>query len=208
MNYIIIGPQASGKGTQANLLAEKLRIKHISTGDILRAEKKSGSKLGNKLKAYMEKGLLVPDKIIDEVVDKVLKDNPGGIIFDGYPRDEEQAKHLDKITKIKKVIFLEVPDDVSISRISGRRICTKCGKDYHIIFKPSKKEGICDDCNVKLIQRADDKPEAIKVRLATYHKQTEPLLEHYDKKVMRINGDQSIQGVKEDIFEKLKLKLK
>jgi len=203
MNIIIIGSQASGKGTQADFIAKKLGIKHISTGDILREEKKSNSLLAKELKKYMDKGLLVPNPILNALIEKVLNENPKGVIFDGYPRTQDQASFLDSKTVIDKVIFLEVPDEVSIERISGRRICPVCGKTYHIKYNPPSLEGVCDVDNSLLVQRDDDKPEAIKKRLETYHSTTEPLLKYYSKKLVKINGDQGIEEVKKEIEQKL-----
>ncbi len=202
MKLLIIGPQASGKGTQADLLAKRLGAPHLSSGDMLRAEKKSGSELGKEIAAMIDKGTLVPDEMIWAMIKKEL-DAHDAWILDGYPRREEQAEMQDKEHAPDKVIILEVSDEVCIQRISGRRICDTCGRDYHIKYKPPQKEGVCDVEGGKLVQRPDDNEEAVKKRLADYHAQTEPLLEHYADRLVWINGDQGIQEVWHEIEKKL-----
>lgn len=195
MKFLIIGPQASGKGTQADLAAKRLNVPHLATGELLREEIRAGTDLGKQVATIITKGILVPDKLIWELLHRKLKQHPEGWILDGFPRNKEQAKLLDKHAPPEKVILLEVSDSVCVERISGRRICETCGKDYHLKYKPSKKDGVCDIDNGRLVQRADDHPEAIAKRLAAYHEQTEPLVKHYGARVVRINGDQGIEEV-------------
>ncbi len=203
MKLLIIGPQASGKGTQADLIAKRLNIPHLSSGDMLREEKRSGSELGKKIASIIDKGELVPDELIWHMINHHLKQHPEGWILDGFPRRLDQAKLLDRHEPPEKVLLLEVPDAVGIERIAGRRICETCGKDYHIKYKPSKEDGVCDADGGRLIQRTDDYPEAVAKRLADYHKQTEPLIHHYERKVVRIDGNKGIEEVWKDIQRRL-----
>jgi adenylate kinase len=188
---VFLGPPGSGKGTQAKILSEKLKIPHISTGDIFRANIKGEIDLGKKASEYMNKGLLVPDEVTNAMVAKRLKeeDCKKGFILDGYPRTIPQADFLDSISKIDKVINFELGDDEIIKRISGRRTCKNCGVAYHIVFLKPKKKGICDKCNSELIQRDDEKPEVVKKRLEVYKKQTEPLIGYYQKKKILVDID-------------------
>lgn len=204
MKLIIIGPQASGKGTQANLLSKKLNIKHIGTGDILRAEIRSNSILGKQVKELINKGHLISDDLINLIIKKAIEDHPEGFILDGYPRTVDQAKFLEEVTIIDKVILLTLSDEVSIDRIVGRRICSGCGRNYHIKYSAPVLEGVCDSCNSLLKQRSDDTPDAIKKRLATYRKTTAPpLTKYYSKKLIEINGNQGIEEVRKEVFSKL-----
>lgn len=197
MKIVIIGPQGSGKGTQAKILSSKLGIPHISTGDILREEIKGGTELGNKVKTLIEKGELVSDEIIFEILRKRISkpDCKNGFIFDGVPRTMEQAKMLEGIG-IDKVIYLDIPDDISVKRISSRYQCKNCGTIYGHDVRP-KVIGRCDHCNAELYQRDDDKPEAVKKRLEIFHKETEPIIRLYKQKgiLIRIDGSQTIQDV-------------
>ena len=202
MNLIIFGPQASGKGTQAEKIAQELGIEHISLGDVFRREVAKRSPVGLEIEPYMNKGELIPAELNNRVVLQVLEAHPDGVILDGYPRNIAQTTFLDKHWHVEKVIVLEVPDDVCVERISGRRVCDN-GHDYHIQYMPPKKEGVCDEDGLPLHMRDDDKPEAIKKRLGIYHEQTEPVLSHYEDKLIRINGNQSIDAVFEEIKQQL-----
>ena len=194
MNLIFLGPPGVGKGTYASRIAPKLEIAHISMGDIFREEIKKESEIGKKVKGYLEKGLLVPDEIVIEVLkERIRKDDcKKGFILDGFPRTIKQAEELEKITKIDVVINLSLDEDILVKKISARRICKKCGKIYNIadikkgdIHLPPllpKKDNICDDCGGELYQRDDDKEDVIKERLKVYHKQTAPLIDYYMKK--------------------------
>lgn len=206
MRIVLIGPQASGKGTQAKLLKEKLGIPHISTGDMFREAIAKDTELGKKTKAVMEAGTLMPDEITNELVQERLNqdDCRKGYMLDGYPRNIAQTKALDKFSKVDKAIEISIPDSVAIKRLSARTQCRKCGAIYGISIIPEKK-GICDKCGGQLYQRDDDKPEAIKKRLEIYHKETKPIIEHYRKKgvLETINGDQDVEKIFKDVMKVL-----
>jgi adenylate kinase len=178
MNIIFIGPQASGKGTQASLLAQKLALFHFSVGDALREQAEQKMPLGLKAKEYIDKGMLAPIKIVEKITKQIIEEHPEGIIFDGFPRTLEQAKKLDELTNIDLVIEFKLDDAEVVKRISGRRGCQKCRKIYGWKDQP-QTPGVCDVCGSKLVQRDDDKPEVVKKRLEIYHNETEPLLEYY-----------------------------
>jgi adenylate kinase len=190
----LLGAPGAGKGTHAKRLSSLLGIPHISTGDIFREEMEKNSELGQEVRRYVEKGELVPDEVVNQIVKKRLSqdDCKKGFILDGYPRTLQQAEALEQILKelslpLKKVINLVVSEEEIIRRLSGRRICRNCGAIFHIVNMPPKKEGICDYCGGELYQRDDDKPEAIRHRLAVYHKQTEPLIRFYEEKGLLVN---------------------
>jgi len=212
MKIIMLGAPGAGKGTQAKKIADKYNIPHISTGDIFRANIKEGTELGKKAKSYMDKGLLVPDElVVDLVVDRVKQDDcANGYVLDGFPRTIPQAKALDEALEklddaIDYSINVEVPDENIIRRMSGRRACLGCGATYHIKHIPPKKEGICDTCGKELILRDDDKPETVKNRLKVYHEQTQPLIDYYtDKKILfDVDGTKDMQDVFNDIVKVL-----
>ncbi len=196
MNIILLGAQGSGKGTQAKYMSEKYCIPHISTGDILREAAEKKTELGLKAKGFMEKGALVPDKIIMGIIKERISmpDCGQGFILDGFPRTLEQAKALDDITEIDFVLELKIPDEISVERLSKRRVCEKCQAPYGFEAKLPEQ---CKKCGGKLIQRSDDKPEAIMKRLAVYHDETEPLLEYYKPReiVHAIDGTKSVSEV-------------
>lgn len=204
MKIIMLGAPGAGKGTQAKMIAEKYVIPHISTGDIFRANIKNGTELGAKAKEYMDKGLLVPDELVcDLVVDRVQqKDCKKGYILDGFPRTIPQAEALDAALaklgeKMDYAINVEVPDENIVNRMGGRRACVGCGATYHVEYNPTKKEGICDTCGAELILRDDDKPETVQKRLTVYHDQTQPLIEYYTKKgiIAEVDGTVDMQDV-------------
>ena len=212
MKIIMLGAPGAGKGTQAKMLAERYGIPHISTGDIFRANIKNNTVLGQKAKSYMDKGQLVPDELVVDLVIDRIKDSDcmKGFILDGFPRTIPQAEALDyalnnQNEKIDYAIEVAVPDENIINRMSGRRACVGCGATYHVVFNPTKEEGICDACGQKLILRDDDKPETVKDRLAVYHEQTQPLIDHYAAKGahVAIDGTQDIMKVFEDITKVL-----
>ena len=184
MKAIIFGAPGAGKGTYGSRLQAKLGVEVIATGDIFREIMKENSELGRKIKGYVEKGLLVPDEVVVEVLKQRLSKIPErkGFILDGYPRTLEQAKTLDAITKIDVILLLDVPDWVIIERLSSRRICRNCGNVYNIRFLKPKVENACDKCGGSLYQRSDDTPEVIKQRLQVYQEQTKPLLEFFKAK--------------------------
>ncbi len=201
MNILLIGPQGSGKGTQAKLLSERLKIPHISTGDLLR---NATGELRRDIDSYIVAGNLYPDekmlKILKERFEE--KDCKNGFILDGFPRNLKQAEMLDKITKIDKAIEISVSDKEAVRRLSGRVSCENCGAGFNNTTMPSKIAGKCDVCGGKLIQRDDDKPEAIKKRLKIYHENTERILKHYDS--VKINGEQSVGAAFGDILQALR----
>lgn len=204
MKIIMLGAPGAGKGTQAKKIAEKYAIPHISTGDIFRSNIKNGTELGKKAKEYMDKGLLVPDELVcDLVVDRIQQDDcKNGYILDGFPRTIPQAQALeDALTKIGQkldyAIDIEVPDENIIRRMSGRRSCPKCGAIYHVVNNPPKKEGICDVCGTELVFRADDKEETVRNRLDVYHTQTQPLIDFYKERgvLQEVDGTKSMDDV-------------
>lgn len=202
MNLIIMGMQGSGKGTQAKILAEKLRIPHISTGDLVRGTE---GELKKKIDSFINIGKLVPDELIIEILKERFskEDCKNGFILDGFPRNIHQAKELEKISKIDKIIEIELTDEEAIKRIIARFNCSKCKTDYNSIISPPKKEGVCDKCGANIVKRADDNEEAIKKRLSIYHNETEPILEHY--KSVKINGNQPVEKVSKDILNALSI---
>ena len=183
MKAVIFGAPGSGKGTYASRLHARLGVDVIAMGDIFREMMKEDSELGRKVKGYVEKGLLVPDIIVDEVLkQRLTKVLSGGFLLDGYPRTVEQAANLEKIAKIDVVILLMVPDWIIIERLSTRRICRNCGTVYNIRFLKPKVEGVCDKCGGPLYQRSDDTPEVIKKRLQLYEEQTQPIVQIFREK--------------------------
>ena len=193
---VFLGPPGAGKGTQASLLKSKYGIAHISTGDILREAVKKGTELGKKAKEYMDRGLLVPDEIIIGIIEEGLAepDAQKGFILDGFPRTIPQAEALDRLLEKKRislnVVFLfNANKETILERLTGRRVCKKCGALYHIRYSPPKIEGVCDKCGGELYQRDDDKEETILRRLDVYRNQTEPLIDHYRKKGILIELD-------------------
>jgi adenylate kinase len=204
MNLILLGAPGSGKGTQAKFLVRKYSIPQISTGDILREEVKSGTVLGLKAKEYMDKGQLVPDEVVVGMVEERVKkgDCRAGFILDGFPRTVAQADALEgTLQRMKKalsrVILVNVDEDELVKRLTGRRVCEKCGAGYHVIFDPPKQEGVCDKCQGKLYQRDDDKESTIRNRLKVYNNQTAPLIEYYQKKQLLsvVDGMGSIEEI-------------
>ncbi len=185
MNLIFLGAPGAGKGTQAEIVCEKLGIPALSTGNMLREAVKNGTPTGLAAKEYMDRGDLVPDEIVIGILkDRIAKpDAKNGFILDGFPRTVAQAEALDAMgVNIDKVIEIYVPDETICSRLSGRRVCEGCGASYHVDHKPTKVEGVCDSCGGKVVQRVDDKPETVLSRLATYHEKTAPLKDYYSAK--------------------------
>ena len=210
MKIIMLGAPGAGKGTQAKMIAAKYGVPHISTGDIFRANIKNGTELGAKAKEYMDKGLLVPDElVVDLVIDRFKADDCAkGYILDGFPRTIPQAEALDKALSaigdsVDYAINVEVPDENIIERMSGRRACVGCGATYHIVYNPTKVEGKCDTCGADLILRDDDKPETVKKRLDVYHEQTQPLIDYYTKQgvLKTVDGTCALDEVFKAIVE-------
>jgi adenylate kinase len=212
MKIIMLGAPGAGKGTQAQMIADKYSVPHISTGDIFRANIKNGTELGMEAKKYMDQGLLVPDELTVKILlDRVAGDDcENGYVLDGFPRTIPQAQVLDKaLTELNDgidyAIDVDVPDENIVKRMSGRRACLACGATYHIEHVPPKKEGICDRCGKELVLRDDDKPETVLNRLKVYHEQTQPLIDFYSKKgVLRtVDGTKPMQDVFDTIVRTL-----
>jgi adenylate kinase len=203
---IFLGPPGAGKGTQAERLAEDLKIKKISTGDILREAVAKGTELGQRAKSYMERGELVPDEIILGIIEEAINDEDG-FILDGFPRNINQAKALDEMLSrkglnITHVIFLDVPDEEIIKRIAYRRVCLKCGAVYNLIFNPPKEDETCNNCGSKLVQREDDREEVVRKRLEVYRGSTEALIRIYEERgvLRKIDG----LGDREEVFRRIR----
>jgi adenylate kinase len=203
---IFLGPPGAGKGTQAEKLAEDLKIKKISTGDILREAVARGTELGQRAKSYMERGELVPDEIILGIIEEAINDEEG-FILDGFPRNINQAKALDEMLSrkglnITHVIFLDVPDEEIIKRIAYRRVCLKCGAVYNLIFNPPKEDETCNNCGSKLVQREDDREEVVRKRLEVYRGSTEALIRIYEERgvLRKIDG----LGDREEVFRRIR----
>ncbi|HHV64498.1 MAG TPA: adenylate kinase [Peptococcaceae bacterium] len=212
MNLILMGPPGAGKGTQAERLIEYYNIPHISTGDMFRAAIKAQTPLGMKAKEYMDAGALVPDEVtIGIVADRLAQDDcKNGFLLDGFPRTAAQADALAKILSdlnmsLDGVLNIEVPDDILLERLTGRRVCKKCGATFHLVFNPPKEQNVCDKCGGELFQRSDDTLETAKNRLKVYNQQTEPLIAYYSKQglLKRIRGDQEIEQVFQSILDVL-----
>ena len=205
MNIVLLGAPGAGKGTQAVRLAEKYSVPHISTGDIFRSNIKEGTPIGLVAKSYIDKGQLVPDEVTVQIVKERLEkdDCKNGYLLDGFPRTVAQAKALDEFSEVEKVVNIDVPLTKLLKRITGRRVCSKCGESYHIDYLDGKTS--CKKCEGDLIQRADANEERVASRLDVYTKQTAPLVEYYDGKgvLVTIDGDGNIDDVFDAIVEKL-----
>lgn len=213
MQAVLLGPPGSGKGTQAASLSSRLGFCHLATGDILREEVKNKTRLGKDAKGYMDKGELVPDKLILEMVSSRLQ--PGrSYLWDGFPRTEAQAVGLDALLAVRNLavdlaVLLEVADEIIIRRISGRLFCPGCGANYHRESKPPAKPGVCDRCGTRLEIRADDRPEVVANRLNVYRDLTAPVVSYYEKqgKLVRLNGDREPERVSADLIAIFQKKL-
>ncbi|MBR7122330.1 MAG: adenylate kinase [Oscillospiraceae bacterium] len=206
MNLILLGAPGAGKGTQGELISAKLGIPTISTGNMLREAMANGSELGKQVKKYMEEGSLVPDEVIMSIIAQRITeaDCKNGFILDGVPRTLAQAEALDaKGIRIDHVVSLEVDDAAITQRMSGRRVCTKCGASYHIVNNPPKSEGICDLCGAEVAIRKDDEPETVLHRLEVYHASTEVLKSYYagQGKLRLVCGNQPIEDAQQDILK-------
>jgi adenylate kinase len=208
MRIVLLGPPGAGKGTQAVMLNERMGFLHLSTGDILRENVKKGTSIGNKAKAFMEKGALVPDDLVIEMMLDTIKGagNVKDFILDGFPRTIYQAKKIDKELEklnipIHLVVYFRTSIDTVIFRLTGRRLCSKCGANYHIVNMPPKKQGICDKCGSELYQRKDDNEETIKNRLDVYNNQTKELIDYYKAKgiLREISGDLEAREVYKEL---------
>ncbi len=215
MDLVLFGPPGAGKGTQAKFLEQELGLPQISTGDMMRAERKSGSELGQRFDAFMSKGLLVPDELVLELFEKRLfqPDAKGGAILDGFPRTVPQAVALDATLarlgrRVDRVLSLEVPEDAIVDRISGRRVCLDCGQAYHVRYNPPPPSGACSSCKgSRIVQRGDDTEETVRTRHAAYLKDTLPILEHYRRTpgvVFAIDGMGEVADVTRRLLEAIR----
>lgn len=212
MNIIILGPQGSGKGTQAKLLTEKLGLVYLEMGQILREISTQKTLLGEKVGSFLHRGILVDDDIIVEILKNYLtKENfEKGILLDGFPRNLNQVNLLEETlkkhqTKIDKVIFLNLSSKESIRRLNARRICPKCGRNFNLITVQPKKDNLCDDCGVQLVKRNDENEEVINQRLKVYQQQTKPVIDYFQQKgiLLEINGEQSVENIHQEILKKI-----
>lgn len=214
MRLILLGPPGAGKGTQAEGIASKYDIPHISTGDIFRKNIKEGTELGKKAQDYMNKGLLVPDSLVVAIVEDRLKedDTKSGFLLDGFPRTVVQAEALDDVlenmkTSLDKVVNIKVDSNILVERAVGRRICKNCAATYHVKFNAPKVDSVCDKCDGELYQRSDDNEETVSKRVNVYFDETAPLIEYYTNKskLVEINGEQDIDKVFNDIVKALEV---
>ena len=208
MNLILLGAPGAGKGTQAEKICEKYGIPAVSTGNIIREALKNGTDMGLKAKSYIEAGALVPDEVVIGIIKERLAEDDckNGFILDGFPRTIPQAEALDSMgINIDRVVDIEVPDEKITARLSGRRVCLKCGATYHLEYKKPQKEGVCDVCGEELVQRKDDKPETVIDRLRVYHEQTEPLKDYYAAtgKLVTVEGQEDVADTTALVFKAL-----
>jgi len=213
MYLVLLGPPGSGKGTQAELLHEKLKLPHVASGDLFRENLKNETELGLLAKKYMDKGQLVPDDVTIAMVRERLQqpDCAQGVILDGFPRTLAQAESLDEMLagmgrRLNGVLYLAVPDEELVRRLSGRWICSQCQTPYHTLFNPPAEEGICDLCGGELYQRDDDKPETVRARLKVYHRQTAPLIDYYRRAglLVEVDGAKDIESVNAALLEAIR----
>ena len=211
MKLILLGAPGAGKGTQAEVICDKLNIPAISTGNILREAMKNGTEMGLKAKSFIDSGALVPDDVIISIIKErlVQDDRKNGFILDGVPRTVAQAQALEEMgVEIDHVIDIEVPDETIMQRMTGRRVCGECGATYHLVYNPPKVENTCDKCGHELIIRKDDHPDTVKDRLQVYHEQTEPLKDFYKELnvLYMIEGDKPVEEVMKDTLNALGVK--
>jgi adenylate kinase len=208
MNIIFLGPQSSGKGTQAGLLSKKIGTPTLTLGNICRKKRKQNDEEGKLIASFLDAGDLLPDELVDHVVQEELRNGKyaGGVILDGYPRNAHQAEELERFLKIDKAVFLDVPDGLVMQRMLSRRVCEECGENYNLQSRPPKTEGACDECGGTIVSRHDDTKEAIAKRLNIYHKETKPLIDYYQKRgsLIPINGTGTIEEVQREIELRIK----
>jgi len=206
-NVVFLGPQGSGKGTVIGKIKDQFQVPHISTGDMFREALKEGTEFGKKAQEYMRRGELVPDDVTCGMVKERIErsDCVNGFMLDGFPRNLSQAEALSRITNIDTAILIDVPEDVSLERLSGRRQCRDCSTIFHLVFVPPKQDGVCDKCGGELYQRDDDKPEAIKERLAIYRSETMPIADYYKTAGVLITVDGS--GTPDDVVARVQERL-
>ncbi len=206
--YVFLGPPGAGKGTQADIVSQKLGLIKIATGDILREAVRKGTDLGRLAESYMNRGELVPDDVMLSLVQETLKGIKRGFILDGFPRTVKQAEGLDNILKeagasLKKVVFIDVRDDVIIERLSKRRVCPRCGAVFNLISNPPKNDELCDKCGSKLEIRDDDRPQTVRNRLEVYRKKTQALVDYYEKRglLVRVDGNGDLEQVANRVLQ-------
>ncbi len=207
MNILLIGIQGCGKGTQAKILEEKFGWKHITTGNLLRESIENQTKLGLAAKKFMDEGELVPDKYVFQIVEDALTNAKNGTILDGFPRNMEQLKYLEKNFTIDKVVLLELSDEKALERVSSRRNCVDCKKDYNLLYSKPKVDGVCDVCGGKIVQRDDDHESAILKRIEKFYNDTSDVISYFsDKgKLIRVKADDPINTIQENIVKALNL---
>ncbi|NCC86522.1 MAG: adenylate kinase [Clostridia bacterium] len=208
MNIIFLGAPGAGKGTQAEVVSQKLSIPTVSTGNIIREALATGTEMGKKAKDFIESGKLVPDDVVIGIIkERLAKDDcANGFILDGFPRTIPQAEAIDEMgVEIDKVVEINVPDKNIADRMSGRRVCLSCGSSYHLVYKHPKQEGICDNCGSQLIKRKDDHEDTVNSRLKVYHEQTEPLKQYYaaQNKLSVVDGQGEVSGITDLILKAL-----
>ncbi|MDY7041035.1 MAG: adenylate kinase [Chloroflexota bacterium] len=210
MYLVLLGPPGAGKGTQAERLEEELKLSHVASGDLFRDNLKNETELGLLAKTYMDRGDLVPDDVTIAMVQERLQrpDCDQGAILDGFPRTQNQARGLDQMLsdmgrKLDGVLYIAVPDEELVRRLSGRWICRQCQTPYHAVFSPPAQEGVCDDCGGELYQRDDDKPETVRARLKVFHQQTAPLIDYYRQAglLLEVDGAGNIKTVSSALLE-------
>jgi adenylate kinase len=208
LNIVLLGPPGAGKGTQAKVLSQKFNVLHVSTGDMLREAVKAKTGVGKAAKTYMDTGELVPDNIVIDIVTARISegDAGGGFLLDGFPRNEKQAGELDEALatvgeKLDAVLYFKTSKETSIQRLSGRRVCTACGINFHVKNMPPKRRGVCDHCGASLVQREDDKEETVKKRLVVYENETKSLITYYKEKglLREVAGDLDVDDLFKDI---------
>jgi adenylate kinase len=199
-HILLLGAPGAGKGTQSKRLAEEFDLEHVTTGDALRANKDMETEYGTP-RSFMEKGELVPDPVVNEIVKAALEE-ADGYVLDGYPRNLDQAEYLSDITDLDVVAHLQVSEEELVDRLTGRRVCSDCGANYHVEFSPPAEDGVCDECGGELVQRDDDTEETVRERLSVFEENTAPVIEHYREEgtLVEVDGE----GTPEEVFEELR----
>ena len=203
-HVLLLGPPGAGKGTQSKRLAAEFDLEHVTTGDALRENKHMETEHGTPA-SYMDEGELVPDPVVNEIVETALED-ADGYVLDGYPRNLSQVEYLDSVTDLDYVFYLDVDEDELVRRLTGRRVCPDCGANYHVEFNQPEEEGVCDECGSELVQRDDDTEETVRERLRVYHENTEPVVEHYREQgtLVEIEGE----GTPDEVFDRVAAELR
>lgn len=200
LNLILLGGPGAGKGTQASRIVDSMDLVHLSTGDILREEVSEGTELGRQAKEYMDRGDLVPDELIIDMVSNKL-DQDSGYLFDGFPRTISQAEELEDVLEIDKVIYINISKEEAVRRLSARRVCSECGEIYNLLFDKPSEPGVCDKCNGELYQRSDDRPEVIRNRFETFLEQSAPLIDFYRDRgtLVEVDGEREPGEIFEEV---------